>query len=214
MPHMPYHRSMHRLRSQKPHCSASPKQISVLLHNPSPAEIDVELCPVSKQSQSLSFRFGKPLIPPYCRRSSNPSFLSGQDLVCIRLMSHIPDQFILWQVQYQMQRHRKLHNTQIGCQMSSGSGLIFSIRNCRISSGNSFSCSHFSFLYHLPVGSYSSTIYRASSSSIFLCISRVSTNSCSENSFLSENAISSSIASSVIRLHIFSVPVPVLRSVT
>ena len=32
-----------------------------------------ELCPVSNASQSLSLRFGNPLIPPYFLRSSNPA---------------------------------------------------------------------------------------------------------------------------------------------
>ena len=39
----------------------------------SPAEMEVELCPVSKLSHSLSFRLGKPLMPPYLRRCSKPS---------------------------------------------------------------------------------------------------------------------------------------------
>ena len=42
---------------------------------PSPADMEVELCPVSKQSQSLSFRLGKPLMPWYFLKVSNPSFL-------------------------------------------------------------------------------------------------------------------------------------------
>ena len=43
--------------------------MSLALTIPSPAEMDVELCPVSKQSHSLSLRFGKPLMPPNLRRS-------------------------------------------------------------------------------------------------------------------------------------------------
>ena len=34
------------------------------------ADMEVELCPVSKQSQGLSFVLGNPLKPPYWRRSS------------------------------------------------------------------------------------------------------------------------------------------------
>ena len=52
----------------------SPKR-SLACARPSPAEIEVELCPVSKLSQSLSFRFGKPLIPPNLRSISKPSLL-------------------------------------------------------------------------------------------------------------------------------------------
>ena len=47
---------------------------------PSPAEIEVELCPVSNASYGLSFRFGNPLIPPNWRRSSNPAFLPLKSL--------------------------------------------------------------------------------------------------------------------------------------
>ena len=43
---------------------------------------------------------------------------SGQELVCIRLMSHIPDDLILRKIQRKMQGHRKLNCAQIGSQMS------------------------------------------------------------------------------------------------
>ena len=45
-----------------------------------PAEIEVELCPVSNASHLLSFLLGNPLIPPYFLRSSNPSFLPVRSL--------------------------------------------------------------------------------------------------------------------------------------
>ena len=38
---------------------------------PSAAEMEVEACPVSKQSNGLSALRGKPLIPPYCRSVAN-----------------------------------------------------------------------------------------------------------------------------------------------
>ncbi len=41
-------------------------KISRDLAMPNAADMEVLLCPVSKQSCSLSFRFGKPLIPPNC----------------------------------------------------------------------------------------------------------------------------------------------------
>ena len=40
-----------------------PPVISLALTSPRPAEIEVELCPVSKTSHMLSLRFGKPLRP-------------------------------------------------------------------------------------------------------------------------------------------------------
>ena len=42
---------------------------------PRPAEMDVELCPVLKASQSLSDVLGKPAMPPNLRRLAKPSFL-------------------------------------------------------------------------------------------------------------------------------------------
>ena len=47
---------------------------------PKPADMEVELCPVSKQSQGLSFRFGKPLMPWNLRRDSKPSRLPVKSL--------------------------------------------------------------------------------------------------------------------------------------
>ena len=38
----------------------------------------------------------------------------------IGLMSHIPDDFILWKIQADMKRHRQLHSPQIGCQVTAG----------------------------------------------------------------------------------------------
>ena len=46
---------------------------------------------------------------------------SGKNLVCIRLMSDIPDNLIYRRVKGQVQCHRKFHNTQIRGKMSSGS---------------------------------------------------------------------------------------------
>ena len=43
---------------------------------------------------------------------------SGQKLMGIRLVSHIPDNLILWQVEDQVHCHRKFHNAQIRCKMS------------------------------------------------------------------------------------------------
>src|SRR5699024_7526622 len=42
----------------------------------------------------------------------------GQDLMGIRLMSYIPDQFILWKIKHQMHGDGKFYNAQIGGQMS------------------------------------------------------------------------------------------------
>ena len=41
----------------------------------------------------------------------------GQQLMRVGLMSHIPDQLILREVQRQMERHRQLHHTQVGGEM-------------------------------------------------------------------------------------------------
>ena len=38
--------------------------------------------------------------------------------MCISLMSHIPDQLILWKIKHIMQSKSQLHHTQIGCQMA------------------------------------------------------------------------------------------------
>ena len=53
---------------------------SLAATRPIPAEMEVELCPVSKQSQSLSFLLGKPLMPPYLRSPSKPDFLPVRSL--------------------------------------------------------------------------------------------------------------------------------------
>ena len=45
---------------------------------------------------------------------------SGQKLVGIGLVSHVPDNFVLRQVQHQMERHGQFHSTQIGAQMAAG----------------------------------------------------------------------------------------------
>ena len=42
--------------------------------------IEVELCPVSNASQSLSLLFGNPLIPPNCLNVSKPAFLPVSSL--------------------------------------------------------------------------------------------------------------------------------------
>ncbi len=59
-------------------CSSSRK--SRAFTSPKPADMEVELCPVSKQSHSLSFLFGKPLIPPYFLKCSNPERLPVSNL--------------------------------------------------------------------------------------------------------------------------------------
>ena len=38
--------------------------------------------------------------------------------MCISLMSHIPDQLILWKIKHIVQGKCQLYHTQIGCQMS------------------------------------------------------------------------------------------------
>ncbi len=53
---------------------------SLALTSPSPAEMEVELCPVSKQSHSLSFRLGNPLMPPYFLKLSKPERLPVSNL--------------------------------------------------------------------------------------------------------------------------------------
>ena len=47
-----------------------------------------------------------------------PILAPGQKLVGIGLMSHVPDNLILRQVQCQVQRHGKLHSSQIGPKVS------------------------------------------------------------------------------------------------
>ena len=47
-------------------------------------------------------------------------FSSGQDLMCIGLMSYIPYNFILRQIKDQMHCHCKFYYAEIRCQMSSG----------------------------------------------------------------------------------------------
>ena len=56
--------------------------ISLAFTRPRPAEMEVELCPVSKASQLLSLRLGKPLMPRNCRRPSNPS-LRPVRILCV-----------------------------------------------------------------------------------------------------------------------------------
>ena len=46
------------------------------------SEMEVELCPVSKQSHSLSLRFGKPLMPPNFRKLAKPSLLPVK-ILCV-----------------------------------------------------------------------------------------------------------------------------------
>ena len=48
-----------------------------------------------------------------------PVFSSGEQLMCIRLMAHIPYQLILREIQGEMKRHRQFHNSQIRRQMPS-----------------------------------------------------------------------------------------------
>ena len=47
-----------------------------------------------------------------------PVLSAGQDLVRVGLMSHVPDDLVLRQIKGEMQRHRKLHNSQIRSQMT------------------------------------------------------------------------------------------------
>ena len=44
---------------------------------------------------------------------------SGQKLVGIGLMAHVPDDLILGQIQHQMERHGQLHSAQVGAEMAS-----------------------------------------------------------------------------------------------
>ncbi len=48
--------------------------------NPTPAEMEVEECPTSKQSWGDSARLGKPLIPPSFRSVPKRSFLPVRSL--------------------------------------------------------------------------------------------------------------------------------------
>ncbi len=65
--------------------------------------MEVELWPVSKQSQSLSFLFGKPLMPPYFRSVVKAFPPAGEKLMGIGLMAHIPDDLVLRKIKGQMQ---------------------------------------------------------------------------------------------------------------
>ena len=57
-------------------------RISLACTYPSPAEIELELCPASYASQGLSLLLGKPLNPPSCRRFLNSSFLPVR-ILCV-----------------------------------------------------------------------------------------------------------------------------------
>ena len=48
-------------------------------------------------------------------------FSSGQDLMGIGLVSHIPDHFIFWKLKAEMHRHGKLYDSKVGGKMTAGS---------------------------------------------------------------------------------------------
>ena len=50
---------------------------------------------------------------------------AGEDLVYVRLMSHIPDYLILRRVKYLVQSDGQLHHSQVGSQVPAGSGHVF-----------------------------------------------------------------------------------------
>ena len=47
------------------------------------------------------------------------TFSSGEDLVSVCLMAYIPNQLVIWKIQYIMQCQCKFYHSKIGCQMSS-----------------------------------------------------------------------------------------------
>ena len=47
------------------------------------------------------------------------TFSSGEDLMSICLMAYIPNQLVIWKIQYIMQCQCKFYHSKIGCQMSS-----------------------------------------------------------------------------------------------
>ena len=56
---------------------------------------------------------------PVLPKLSEPFLPSAQDLVGVGLMPDIPDHLVPWKIEDAVQGDRQLHNTQIGCQMTS-----------------------------------------------------------------------------------------------
>ena len=71
--------------------------------------MEVELCPVSKLSQLLSQRFGKPLTPEFTQICKILSAAS-QQFMCVSLVSDIPYHLIFRKIKHQMHRHGKFHS--------------------------------------------------------------------------------------------------------
>ena len=113
-------RSERRLRSPKPLCNPLP-EAPWPGHSPRPAEIEVELCPVSNASQLAFLSLGKSAHSAVLSKGIKSFLAPGKKLMGIGLMSHIPDDLIFRQVKRQMQRNGQLHHPKVGRQMAAGS---------------------------------------------------------------------------------------------
>lgn len=74
-------------------------------------------------AESIVFRFGafgKTRQAAILAHAAHAALAAGEDFMRIALMAHIPHQFILRRVIHIMQRHRKLHRTQIAGEMAAG----------------------------------------------------------------------------------------------
>ena len=69
-------------------------------------------------------RVWKPGHPVKLTKAVKSVLASGQDLMGIGLMSHIPDQLVLRKIQHTVKRHGQLHGSQIRSHMSSGPGQV------------------------------------------------------------------------------------------
>ena len=68
--------------------------------------VAVALFPLGKTAHSAIFtQFVKPVLS------------AGQQLMCVGLMSHVPDKFVRREIEREVERHRKLYNTEIGGKM-------------------------------------------------------------------------------------------------
>lgn len=62
---------------------------------------------------------GKARDPIFLPQGGKLRHTAGEDLMHIALMPHIPDQLVLRHLKGAVERHRQLHNPQIGGQVSS-----------------------------------------------------------------------------------------------
>ena len=73
--------------------------------------MELELCPASKSIAAALLALGKAAHAALLPQMGKTVLPAGKDFVCIRLMSHIPDELILRKLQYIVKRKRQLHHT-------------------------------------------------------------------------------------------------------